>query len=144
MKMIKAAGWVWAAAAGMMLASCATYDSSVKSEAKSALYVCGCGADCKCNTVRTQPGKCGCGHDLVDGEVKKVEAETALVCMCHAGCKCALDAKDPSKCGCGKEIRKVSLKGTGIYYCNCGGACCTVVSDQPGQCKCGKELKKAG
>jgi hypothetical protein len=126
----------------LTLVSCQTTDSAAKSGRQGVLYVCGCGADCKCNVARTKPGKCGCGHALVAGHLKKVEGDVALLCLCDPDCKCALDAKDPAKCGCGKPIRKVSLKGTGIYFCNCGGSCCNTVSDQPGQCKCGTPLKK--
>ena len=32
------------------------------------MYVCGCGADCKCNVISDKEGKCGCGKDM-----KKVE-----------------------------------------------------------------------
>ena len=139
MKTLRLLVYPLALGCAFLLASCQTTDSSAKS---GLLYVCGCGADCKCTTVSLQPGKCGCGKALVAGHLKKVEADTALLCMCDPDCKCALDAKDPTKCGCGKPIRKVSLKGTGLYFCNCGGNCCTTVSDKPGKCKCGMDLKK--
>ena len=129
----------------VMLASCATSsDSNTKSASKDVLYTCGCGPDCKCSTVSTTAGKCGCGHALVAGKVKKVEGDTALLCMCGPTCGCELDPKDATKCGCGKPIKKASLKGTGIYFCNCGGSCtCNTVSAQPDKCKCGMALKKA-
>ena len=28
------------------------------------LYVCGCGAGCKCNAISDKPGKCGCGKEM--------------------------------------------------------------------------------
>jgi hypothetical protein len=27
-------------------------------------YICGCGPDCKCNTISDKPGKCGCGKEM--------------------------------------------------------------------------------
>jgi hypothetical protein len=129
--------------------SCATTDAS-KSQAtapgarRDILYVCNCGADCKCKTVATKPGKCGCGMDLKASRAVKVEQTDALLCACDLDCKCTVDPKDATKCGCGKPIRKVSLKGTGIYFCNCGGSCtCNTFSDKPDKCKCGMDLKKA-
>jgi len=107
------------------------------------LYVCNCGPECKCNSVSTQPGNCACGKPMVAYHVVKVEGDEALLCTCGAGCKCAIDPADSSKCGCGKEVKRVSLKGTGIFFCNCGGSCfCNTAADQPGQCKCGMPLKK--
>jgi hypothetical protein len=39
-------------------------------------------------------------------------------------------------------VKRVSLKGTGIYFCNCGGSCfCNTVSGEPDACKCGIPLK---
>jgi len=73
----------------------------------------------------------------------KVEGDTVLTCSCSGGCQCTLDAKDTTKCSCGKPTRKVALKGSGLYYCDCGGTCCTTISDKPGKCACGKALKKA-
>jgi len=108
------------------------------------VYVCGCGPDCACNTVKAEPGNCGCGKPLVWGHVVKVEGDVALVCSCAEGCTCKIDANDPTKCGCGKELRRVSLKGSGLYFCNCGGSCtCNHVSATPGKCGCGMELKKS-
>jgi hypothetical protein len=108
------------------------------------VYMCGCGPDCPCNTVKVEPGNCSCGKPLAWGHVVKVEGDVALVCGCEEGCKCAIDPKDPSKCGCGKQLRRVSLKGTGLYFCNCSGSCtCNHVSATPGKCGCGMELKKS-
>jgi hypothetical protein len=144
MKTIRLLACLLALGCAFFLASCKTAGSSAQSDRHDLLYVCGCGPDCKCSTVSAKPGKCGCGHALVTGHVKKVEGDVALLCLCDPGCKCALDAKDPAKCGCGKPIRKVSLKGTGIYFCNCGASCaCNTVSDKPAQCKCGMALKRA-
>ncbi len=129
-------------ACALMLVSCSTRGPSAKCGRQDVIYVCGCGSDCKCATVSAKPGKCGCGHDLIPGHVKKVEANEAYLCMCDPGCKCSLDPKDSTKCGCGRPIRKVSLKETGIYFCSCGGSCCNKVSNELGKCKCGMQLKK--
>ncbi len=126
---------VWAANKGAAPAA--------KNAKPTTLYVCDCGPDCKCAKVSLKPGKCGCGHALKASHLNKLEGEVALVCSCKPGCKCALDEKDPTQCGCGKPIRKVSLKGSGLYYCDCGGTCCGTVSAKAGKCQCGKELKKA-
>jgi hypothetical protein len=108
------------------------------------VYVCGCGPDCPCNTVKAEPGTCSCGKPLVWGHVVKVEGDVALVCTCDEGCTCKIDANDPTKCGCGKALRRVSLKGTGLYFCNCGGSCtCNHVAAEAGRCGCGMELKKS-
>ena len=37
------------------------------------VYVCACGDKCDCGTVSKKAGKCGCGHDLVETTVTKVE-----------------------------------------------------------------------
>ena len=108
------------------------------------LYTCDCGPQCKCNSMSTKPGDCKCGKPMKWGHVIKTEGNDAILCMCAEGCKCSgLDPKDPSKCACGNPVKRVSLKGTGIYFCNCGGSCtCNTVSDTPGTCKCGMDLKK--
>jgi len=103
------------------------------------LFVCNCGPDCKCGTVKTEPGKCGCGHALAGMHVLKIDQGEALLCTCGESCECKLSEADPSKCGCGKPVKKVSLKG--LYACACGPACtCTAISGQPGKCGCGKDL----
>jgi hypothetical protein len=108
------------------------------------VYVCACGPECTCNTVKTSPGTCTCGKELAWAHVVKIEGDEALLCTCDEGCTCSIDPADPSKCGCGKPIRRISLKGTGLYFCNCGGSCtCNHVSDKPGTCGCGMELKSA-
>jgi hypothetical protein len=28
-------------------------------------YMCGCGPDCKCDTISQNPGKCSCGADMI-------------------------------------------------------------------------------
>lgn len=120
--------------------------SSVAEEARNdVLYTCNCGPECKCNTVSTKPGKCACGAPLKWGHVLRVEGDEAILCQCAEGCKCTgLDPKDPTKCMCGNPVKRISLKGSGIYFCNCGGSCsCNTVSDKPGKCKCGMDLKKA-
>jgi hypothetical protein len=105
------------------------------------IYSCACGPECKCGSVSLQPGNCKCGKPMEWGHVVKIEGDVAYVCTCAEGCKCSIDPNDPTKCGCGKELKKVSLKDSGIYYCNCGGKCrCNVLSDKPGECKCGMKL----
>lgn len=144
MKTIKSLVSVLVLGCAMMLVSSKPAESAGKSDPKGVLYVCGCGADCKCTSVSTKPGKCGCGQELKAGHLCKVDGDAALLCTCGPDCKCSIDEKDASKCGCGKPIRKVSLKGTGIYFCNCGSSCtCNTVSDKPGKCKCGMALKKS-
>jgi hypothetical protein len=108
----------------------------------STIYWCNCGAECKCNSVSTKAGKCSCGKEMAGGHVVWVEGSTALVCTCGPECSCAIDPKDHTKCGCGQPVKKIDLKGTGLYYCNCGGSCgCNAVSDKPGSCSaCGMEL----
>lgn len=110
----------------------------------SAIYWCQCGAECKCNTVSVNPGKCRCDKEMAGGHVVRIEGNTALVCPCGPTCNCAIDPKDPTKCGCGKTLQRVNLEGTGIYFCNCKGSCgCNTLSDQPGTCKCGMPLHQA-
>ena len=108
----------------------------------STIYWCNCGPECKCNSVSLKPGKCSCGKEMAGGHVVWIEGNTALACTCGPDCSCAIDPKDHSRCGCGKPVKKIDLKGTGLYFCNCGGACgCSTVSDKPGSCSsCGMEL----
>ena len=108
------------------------------------LYTCDCGPECKCNSMSTKPGNCACGKPMKWGHVIKTEGDEAILCTCAEGCKCSgLDPNDPAKGACGNPVKRVSLKGTGIYFCNCGGSCaCNTVSDGPGKCKCGMDLKK--
>lgn len=119
-------------------------DTAAAADRHDVVYVCSCGPDCSCDTVSTTPGTCTCGKDLGWAHVVKVEGDEALLCTCEEGCTCALDPADPTKCGCGSEIRRMSLKGTGLYFCNCGGECtCNHISAEPGNCGCGMELKTA-
>lgn len=106
------------------------------------IYWCACGPECKCNSVSKQPGKCTCGKEMAGGHVIWVEGSTAVACTCGPECTCSLDPNDKTKCACGKPVKRIDLKGTGLYYCNCGGACgCNTVSDKPGACAaCGMEL----
>ena len=126
----------------VLLVACASTKTSGSAQG-GALYLCGCGPDCKCTTVAVKPGKCHCGKDLVAAHPLKIEEGSVLACSCGAKCTCTADASDAAKCGCGKPIRKASLNGSGLYYCGCGGSCCATVSEKPGKCKCGKELVKA-
>jgi hypothetical protein len=109
------------------------------------IYWCNCGPECKCNSVSAKPGKCSCGKEMAGGHVVFVEGNTALACTCGPECSCAIDPNDHTKCGCGKPVKKIDLKGTGLYFCNCGGSCaCNSISDKPGSCgSCGMELHQA-
>jgi len=128
----------------LVFAVCATMGYAVTEEKRSdVLYTCDCGKECKCNSMSVNPGNCTCGKPMKWGHVVKIEGNEALLCTCAEGCKCGLDPKDPAKCGCGQPIKRVDMKGKGIYFCNCGGSClCNTVSDKPGKCKCGMDLKK--
>ena len=107
------------------------------------LYTCACGDGCTCNSVSNTPGNCKCGKPMEWGHVVNVEEDEALVCTCAEVCSCKQDTRDPTKCGCGKDLKRVSLKDTGIYFCNCGGSCtCNSVSAEAGPCKCGMKLKQ--
>jgi len=104
-------------------------------------YVCNCGADCKCDTISKEPGKCKCGKETVAMHLLAIEKDMAVFCTCGADCTCERSKDDPSKCGCGKPVKMVSLKGK--YVCACGGGCnCGAISDKPGKCYCGKDMKQ--
>lgn len=106
-----------------------------------AYYVCNCGADCKCDTISAEPGKCKCGKDMVPMHLLAIEGDTAVLCTCGADCTCKRSADNPDMCGCGKPVKKVSLKGK--YVCACGADCkCASISDTPGKCGCGQPLKQ--
>ena len=120
--------------------------SFAKVDRDDVLYTCNCGSQCECSTVSTKPGKCACGTNLQWAHVLKIEGSDAILCQCGEGCQCyGLNPQDPTKCTCGVKTRRVSLKGTGIYFCNSGGSSyCNYVSSSPGKCKCGNKLTKAG
>jgi hypothetical protein len=104
-------------------------------------YVCNCGADCKCNSISKEPGKCTCGKEMAAMHLLEIEKNTAVFCTCGAECTCERSKTDPSKCGCGKPVKLVDLKGK--YVCACGAGCkCNAISDKPGKCTCGKEMKQ--
>lgn len=129
----------------MLFVGCSQMQTaSSDTERRDVLYTCNCASYCKCNSVSTKPGKCLCGLPLRWGHVIKTEGNEAILCQCHEGCRCAgLNPDDPTKCACGNPVKRVNLKGTGIYFCNCGGSClCNTVSDKAGKCKCGMDLKK--
>ena len=83
------------------------------------VYVCGCGAECKCASVSAKPGKCKCGKDLVKTTVAKVDGDQLTV-----------------KLASGEQAF------TAPYKCGCEGCNCTPAALAPGKCKCGKELVK--
>jgi len=125
----------------LIMAVAAFIAASVPALAKSPVYyVCGCGPDCTCNAMSDSPGKCGCGKEMVQMHLLKIDGDNAVFCTCGADCNCKLNADDPAKCGCGKPVKTVNLKGK--YVCACGPGCdCGAISDMPGKCGCGKDLK---
>lgn len=130
----------------LIVAACAGRHAGGMGERRSdVLYSCACGPECACGSVSTEPGNCRCGKPMKWGHMLRVEGSVASLCGCEEGCRCAgLDPKDPSKCACGKPVKKVDLKGTGIYFCNCGGSCgCNTASKTLGRCRCGMDLKQA-
>lgn len=112
-------------------------------ERRDLVFLCDCGPQCKCDSIATTPGNCACGEPMRGYHVVKVEGDEALLCTCGPQCRCSIDPEDPTRCACGNQVKRVSLKGSGLYFCNCGGACtCNTVADGPGQCLCGMQLKK--
>lgn len=128
------------ALASTLFSSCGTAPKSAAA-ANAMVYVCDCPHECtKCDHVQKQPGKCGCGHDLVAHHVIALDGSNAKVCSCAGACECKVSS-DPAMCTCGKPIQTVSLAGKGFYTCTCGGACgCSMVMPGPGKCGCGKDL----
>ncbi|PLY06698.1 MAG: hypothetical protein C0624_04235 [Desulfuromonas sp.] len=107
------------------------------------LYMLDCDKDCHCNSVSTEPGAIPCGKPMKWHHVVKVVGDEALLCSGDEGCHCTIDPDDDSKCSCGKPVKRVSLKGQGIYFCNCAGSCtCNTLAPEPGPCRCGMKLKK--
>lgn len=94
--------------------------ASIAIAASQDYYLCGCGADCKCNSVSDKPGKCSCDKDMVKMHLLSIKGDTATFCVCGGDCACKQTADDPSKCGCGKPVKTVNLKGK--YVCACGKA----------------------
>jgi hypothetical protein len=89
-----------------------------------AVFVCGCGAGCPCDTMSLKEGNCTCGKPLVKGTVTKVQKGKATV-------KTATEER--------------SFKTVGLYACACGKGCnCNTISQKPGNCACGKPMKKVG
>lgn len=130
----------------LLVAGCAGMHAAGMGEKRTdVLYTCDCGADCKCNSMSTEPGNCTCGKPMKWGHVLRIEGTKAVLCQCAEGCRCeGLDPKDASKCLCGSPVKEVNLAGSGLYYCNCGGSCaCGTVSKTPGKCRCGMDLKQA-
>lgn len=90
------------------------------------VFVCGCGADCPCNTISMVESKCACGKAMVKGKVAKVGEDAAVIQI---------------------GDREQTFKTVGKYACACGEGCkCRTISQNPGNCACGKPLKevKAG
>lgn len=86
------------------------------------VYVCGCGGACHCGAISAEPGKCGCGHDLVKATVKKIEGTTLTVD--RGGTQGETTFKAAYKCACGKQCT------------------CNTVALKPGKCRCGADLVK--
>lgn len=130
---------------GGRCANCPAHGAAADTrQAASAIYWCGGLTDGAASAVSTAPGTCPDGKPMNGGHVVRTEGNTALVCTCGPACSCAIDPKDPAKCGCGKQVRRLDLTGTGLYFCNCGGSCaCNTVSAGPGKCRCGMDLHQA-
>ena len=60
-------------------------------------YVCGCGPDCNCNSLSSEPGKCKCGKEMVQMQQQAFTRDgTPWVPM-------YIEAIDQKKCiGCGR------------------------------------------
>ncbi len=87
------------------------------------IYVCSCGASCKCGTLAKKEGECGCGQKLVKTTITKVEKgkvyynlegkelsapqKGKFMCGCGEGCDCGFVSQKAGKCGCGKDMVKV-------------------------------------
>jgi hypothetical protein len=118
----------------------AVVEETGEAERHDTVYVCNCGPECDCGSISTEAGTCSCGTELAVAHIVKVDGHDAKLCA-HGGCDCEIDAEDETKCTCGAEVRTVSLEGSGLYFCNCGGSCtCNFVSAEPGNCACGMEL----
>lgn len=141
---MKRGGALFCLVLSVLLLAAFMVSAKAAEERHDVLYTCNCGPQCNSSSVSTKQEDCKCGRPMQWGHVIKTEGNDAILCLCAEGCKCSgLDPKDPSKCACGNPVKRVSLKGTGIYFCNCGGSCtCNTVSDKPGRCKCGMDLKK--
>lgn len=111
------AAFLLLALGGMILAG----DFPVKAGDK--VYVCACGEKCDCGTVSKKAGKCGCGHDLVETTVTKVEEGSFTATV---------------------DGKARTFKTTAKYVCGCGETCdCYTMSDKPGKCSCGMDLVPA-
>jgi len=87
------------------------------------IYVCSCGESCKCGTLASKDGECGCGKQLVKTTITKVEKgkvfytvdgkelsapqQGKFMCGCGAGCDCGFISQKEGNCGCGKPMVKV-------------------------------------
>jgi len=108
-------------AAGLVFAD--KGDGKFTGKAGDTIYVCGCGAGCKCGSMANTEAKCGCGKDMVQATVTKVEkgkvfykvggdelsapAQGKYACGCGEGCNCGAISQKPGKCGCGKDLIEV-------------------------------------
>ncbi|MFC1837219.1 hypothetical protein ACFLYW_00875 [Thermodesulfobacteriota bacterium] len=109
------------------------------------VYYCKCVQPCDCPSVSIRPGKSACGKRYEKGHILKIEGSEAVICQNSGGCRCyPVDPLNPTVCTCGLPTSRVSLAGSGLYYCNCGSSCfCNYLSDSPGSCKCGMGLVRA-
>jgi hypothetical protein len=92
----------------LALTSCATSEcckcqAGGAAARRDVLYVCSCGPDCKCTSVGTKPGKCGCGKPL-----RKVNLKgTGLYfCNCGGSCTCNTVLDQPGQCKCGMALKR--------------------------------------
>ncbi len=122
MGVVLTAGFTGVASAGEEKAAAKAGASGLK--VGDTVHVCGCGEGCHCTAIKAEPGKCGCGKDLIPAKVTKIEGEKITVdrggkpgetvfkaaykCGCGAGCTCNTAALAPGKCHCGKDLVKVN------------------------------------
>ncbi len=101
----------------------AVYAEGEKFAAKvgDSIYVCACGAACKCGTLSSSEGSCGCGRNMVKATVSKVDAERVYYSV---------------------EGKELSAPIMGEYRCDCGNCRCNAVSQKPGRCGCGGKMIK--
>jgi len=94
---------------------------SMNLKAGEEVYACNCGAECHCDTLSKNAGKCTCGVDLVKATVKSVGDGIAVLLV---------------------SDQERTFKTVGKYACACGPQCpCNTISQNPGKCTCGVEMK---
>ncbi len=49
------------------------------------VYACSCGPECECGAVALEPGTCGCGSELAQAHLLKMDGNVATLCSCGRG-----------------------------------------------------------